>query len=98
MKCAVSENAVQQMQEILNGEEDKDLKFRVFVAHSHGDHVHYGLGLDYVKETDEMVVTDNGMEVLLERGQEFLDGVEIDYNPDDDQWSVFHPHMGHHDH
>ncbi|RIV24572.1 iron-sulfur cluster assembly accessory protein [Alicyclobacillaceae bacterium I2511] len=95
MKCAVSENATRQMQAILDAEEDKDLKFRVFIAHSHGDHVHYGLGLDYVKEADGVVVTESGLEILLEQGQKFLDGVEIDYNPEEDQWSVTHPDMGH---
>ncbi len=72
MDCKISDSAAMKMKEILSEEEDKQLKFRLFVAHAHGDHAHYGLGLDYPKETDELVTADNGVEVLLEKGQDFF--------------------------
>lgn len=88
MKCKISESAASKMNEILAQEEDKNLKFRVFVAHAHGDHAHYGLGLDYQKDTDELVVASTGLDVLLERGSGFLDGIELDYNSATDKWSI----------
>ncbi len=97
MDCKISDSAAMKMKEILSEEEDKQLKFRLFVAHAHGDHAHYGLGLDYPKETDELVTADNGVEVLLEKGQDFLDGVEMDYDPSSDEWSVHNPSMGTHE-
>ncbi len=95
--CKISVNAAIKMKEILAEEEDKQLKFRLFVAHAHGDHAHYGLGLDYQKDSDELVKTDDGVEVLLEKGQEFLDGVELDYFPSSDEWNVRNPSKGTHE-
>ena len=95
--CTVSESAAKKLQEILSQEEDKALRFRVFVAHAHGNHAHYGLGLDYPKDTDELVETSFGIPVLLEKGQDFLDGIEVDYDADADEWTVVNPrHGGHH--
>ncbi len=96
MDCKLSDSAATKMKEILSEEEDKQLKFRLFVAHSHGDHAHYGLGLDYPKDTDELITT-NGVEVLLEIGQDFLDGVEMDYDPSTDEWNVRNPSKGTHE-
>lgn len=96
MHCKVSPSAVAKLKEILQQEEDKQLKFRVFVAHAHGNHAHYGLGLDYQKESDELVVADTGVEVLLEKGQDFLDHIEVDYIPSSDEWQVTNPTKGSH--
>lgn len=91
MNCTISDSADLKMRDILAQEEDKDLVFRVFVAHVHGDHAHYGLGLDYPKDTNERVMTDVGIVVLFERGQSFLDGVTVDYTPETDTWMLSHP-------
>jgi Fe-S cluster assembly iron-binding protein IscA len=96
VKCTLSPAAESQLQAIMSEQEDKNLKFRVFVDHAHGDHAHYGLGLDYQKDSDELVVTEAGTEVLLEKGQQFLDGIEVDYDPQSDDWSVHHAAFGHH--
>jgi len=96
MECTIRAEAATKLREILQNETDKNLKLRVFVAHAHGDHAHYGLGLDEPKDTDELVQTATGVEVLLEKGQAFLDGIEIDYDPASDEWSIAHPEMGHH--
>ncbi|MCF8566622.1 iron-sulfur cluster assembly accessory protein [Alicyclobacillus tolerans] len=96
MNCKVSASAAKKLSEILDQEDDKNLKFRVFVGHVHGNHAHYGLGLDYQKDTDELITTDTGTDVLLEKGQGFLDGVEVDYAASTDEWSIFNPVKGNH--
>lgn len=95
MKCTLTESAAAKVKEVLNGEEDKELKLRVFVSHSHGSHAHYGLGLDKPKENDEVIQT-AGVEVILEKGTDFLDGVVVDYNKEQDNWSVTNPEKGNH--
>ncbi len=97
MNCKITTSAATKMNEILAQEEDKNLKFRVFVAHIHGNHAHYGLGLDYQKDTDEFITTDHGVEVLLEKGQVFLDGIEVNYDTSNDTWSMTNPSKGNHD-
>ncbi len=98
MKCSVSKSAADRLNYIIQQQEEKTLKVRVFVEHAHGDHAHYGLGLDEQKESDELVVTESGAQVLLEKGVDFLDGVEIDYDPADDKWVVVNPSKGGHGH
>lgn len=98
MNCKISESAAKKLTEILGQEDDRNLKFRVFVGHAHGDHAHYGLGLDYQKDTDELVETDTGIDVLLEKGQEFLENIEIDYDALSDAWSISNPSNGSHGH
>lgn len=95
MKCTLTESAAQKVREILAEVEDKTAKLRVFVSHAHGDHAHYGLGLDQPSEKDEVVQT-AGLEVILEKDNEFLDGVIIDYNPEKDSWSATNPEKGNH--
>jgi iron-sulfur cluster insertion protein len=98
MKCVVSASAASRLTDILAQQEDKTLKIRVFVQHAHGDHAHYGLGLDTAKDEDELVLTESGLEVLLEKGVDFLDGIEIDYDATDDKWVVMNPSKGGHGH
>ncbi|GMA64240.1 hypothetical protein GCM10025859_46800 [Alicyclobacillus fastidiosus] len=66
----------------------------MFDGHAHGNHAHYGLGLDYQKDTDELIATDTGIDVLLERGENFLDGIEVDYDASTDEWSIINPSKG----
>lgn len=79
MNCKISKNAAKKIQEELDKEENSELKLRIFISHSHGDHAHYGMDLDTPKETDEIVVTDKGIEVLLDKNEPLLDGIRIDY-------------------
>ncbi|MBP1932112.1 HesB/IscA family protein [Ammoniphilus resinae] len=95
MKCTLSEAAAAKISEVIQEQEDKTLKLRVFIAHSHGDHAHYGLGLDHPTANDEVVPT-AGIEVILEKGNEFLDGVMIDYDSERDAWSATNPEKGNH--
>ncbi|WP_027416860.1 HesB/IscA family protein [Aneurinibacillus terranovensis] len=79
MKCKITRNAAKKIKEILAEEDSQGQMLRVLVTHSHGDHAHYGLDLDTPGENDEVVHTDKEIDVILEKNNEFLDGVKIDY-------------------
>lgn len=79
MKCKITRNAAKVLLKELAGEENKEMKLRVYVTHSHGDHAHYGLGIDTPNDEDVVVSTDKGIDVVLKKGDEFLDGIVIDY-------------------
>lgn len=79
MNCKISRNAAKIIKQELDKEENKDLKLRVYVTHSHGDHAHYGMDLDTPREGDVIVSTDKDIDVLLDPNQPLLDGVRIDY-------------------
>jgi iron-sulfur cluster insertion protein len=79
MECKITRNAAKVISQELEKEENKDLKLRVLVTHSHGSHAHYGLDLDNPTENDEVVSTDKGIDVILAKNEPFLDGVKIDY-------------------
>jgi Fe-S cluster assembly iron-binding protein IscA len=79
MECKITRNAAKIIQKELAKEENKDLKLRVTITHSHGDHAHYGLDLDKPTANDEIIITDKEIEVILAKDQPLLDGVKIDY-------------------
>lgn len=79
MKCKITRNAAKVLHRELAKEENAGYKLRVYVTHAHGDHAHYGLQLDEQKEGDVLVQTDKDIDVLLAEGDEWLDGVKIDY-------------------
>lgn len=79
MNCKITRNAAKVIKRELEKEENQGKKLRVVITHAHGDHAHYGLDLDTPKETDVVVATDKEIDVILESGQELLDGVKIDY-------------------
>ncbi|GIP38081.1 hypothetical protein J31TS4_13610 [Paenibacillus sp. J31TS4] len=79
MQCKITRNAAKVIQRELDKEENKELMLRVLVTHSHGDHAHYGLDLDKPGENDEVIETDKGISVLLDKNEPLLDGVKIDY-------------------
>jgi Fe-S cluster assembly iron-binding protein IscA len=79
MKCKITRNAAKVLLKEIEGEENKELKLRAYVTHSHGDHAHYGLGLDTPTEEDVVVSTDKGIDVILKKDDPFLDGIIIDY-------------------
>jgi Fe-S cluster assembly iron-binding protein IscA len=97
MKCKITRNAAKILQIELDKEEDKTLKLRVLVTHSHGSHAHYGLDLDHPKETDIVVSTDKGIDLILEVGNEWLDGVVIDYlYTPQEGFVIYNPSKGNH--
>ena len=79
MKVKITRNAAKQLQSVLDQEEDKELKLRVYITHAHGDHAHYGLALDKATEDDEVVSTDKEIDVIIQKDEPLLDGVVIDY-------------------
>jgi len=79
MNCKITRNAAKKIKQILAEDDAQGKMLRVMVTHAHGDHAHYGLDLDTAKENDEIVHTDKEIDVLLQKNQELLDGVKIDY-------------------
>jgi Fe-S cluster assembly iron-binding protein IscA len=79
MKVKITRNAAKQLQAVLDQEEDKELKLRVYITHAHGDHAHYGLALDKPTDDDVVVSTEKGIDVIVEKDEPLLDGVVIDY-------------------
>jgi len=79
MKVKITRNAAKQLNTVLEQEEDKELKLRVYITHSHGDHAHYGLALDKAGDDDEVVATDKEIDVIVKKDDPLLDGVVIDY-------------------
>lgn len=79
MNCKITRSAAKVLLNELALEENKGLKVRVKVEFTHNGLVQYELGLDEQDENDEVVITDKGIEVLLERNEDVLDGVKIDY-------------------
>lgn len=48
------------------------------------------------KDSDELFITKEGVQVLLEKGQDFLDGIAVDYNETEDEWTIVNPSKGGH--
>ncbi|MED1949287.1 iron-sulfur cluster assembly accessory protein [Brevibacillus centrosporus] len=79
MKVKITRNAAKQLKTIIDQEEDKDLKLRVYITHAHGDHAHYGLALDKPTEEDEVIETDKEIDVIVKKDESLLDGIILDY-------------------
>lgn len=79
MQCKITRNAAKIIKLELDKEVNKELKLRILVTHSHGDHAHYGLDMDTPTEQDEVVSTDKEIDVILATNEPLLDGVKIDY-------------------
>ena len=102
MNVKINRNAAKVIQDMLSGEEAEGKYLRVFVTHMHGDHAHYDFKLDTPTEHDEIVKTDKDIEVLLDKRNEFLDGVWIKYfYVPEEGFEITNPskdHHGHHHH
>ncbi|MDQ0269838.1 iron-sulfur cluster assembly accessory protein [Cytobacillus purgationiresistens] len=79
MKCKINRNAAKVLHKMLDSQEAEGKMIRVFITHMHGDHAHYDLKLDTPTEHDEIVKTDKDINILLDKREEFLDGVWIKY-------------------
>jgi Fe-S cluster assembly iron-binding protein IscA len=79
MKCKINRNAAKVLKKMLSSEEAEGKMIRVFITDHHGDHAHYDLKLDTPTEHDEIVKTDKDIDVLLDKREDFLDGVWIQY-------------------
>jgi len=97
MKCKISRNAAKVITAELNKPENEGKLLRVYVTHSHGDHAHYGMGIDSPTEKDIVVETDKGIDVILEKDNAFLDGVRIDYfYVPEEGFAITNPSQGNH--
>lgn len=92
MKCKINRNAAKELKKMLASEEESGKMIRVYITHMHGAHAHYDLKFDNPTENDEVVQTDKGIDIILEKGQEFLDGVWIQffYVPQE-EWVITNP-------
>jgi iron-sulfur cluster insertion protein len=79
MKCKINRNAAKVLKKQLESEEAQGKMVRVYVTHEHGDHVHYGITFDTPTEHDEIVKTDKDIDILLDKRNDWLDGVWIQY-------------------
>jgi Fe-S cluster assembly iron-binding protein IscA len=79
MKCKINRNAAKVLKKMLSSEEAEGKMVRVFITDHHGNHAHYDVKLDTPTEHDEIVKTDKGIDVLLDKREDFLDGVWIQY-------------------
>jgi Uncharacterized conserved protein len=97
MKCKISRAAAKILRAELDKPENEGKMLRVHVTHAHGDHAHYGMGIDTPTDKDEVVTTDAGIDVILEKGVDFLDGVRIDYfYVPQEGFAVTNPSRGNH--
>ncbi|MDQ0217445.1 iron-sulfur cluster assembly accessory protein [Peribacillus cavernae] len=79
MRCKINRNAAKELKKMLSTEEAEGKMIRVFVTINHVDHAHYDLKLDTPTENDEVVSTDKDIDIILEKHENFLDGVWIKY-------------------
>ncbi|EFM12629.1 HesB/YadR/YfhF-family protein [Paenibacillus curdlanolyticus YK9] len=97
MKCKISKNAAKVLRVELDKPENEGKLLRIYVTHAHGDHAHYGMGIDTPTEKDEVVKTDKDIDVILEKGVDFLDGVRVDYfYVPEEGFAVTNPSRGNH--
>jgi Fe-S cluster assembly iron-binding protein IscA len=102
MKCKINRNAAKELKKMLEGEEAQGKMFRVIITHMHGDHAHYDLVLDTPTDNDEVVKTDKDIDIILDKREEYLDGVWIQYfHVPQPEWVITNPSKdahGHHHH
>ncbi|WP_099156709.1 heme biosynthesis protein HemY [Virgibacillus ndiopensis] len=97
MKCKINRNAAKVLKRMLESDEADGKMIRVYVTHLHGDHAHYDIKLDTPTENDEIVKTDKDIDIILEKDNEFLDGIWIQYFyvPQEEMF-ITNPKKGHH--
>jgi Uncharacterized conserved protein len=97
MNIKITRNAAKMLKLELDKPENEGKKLRVYVTHAHGDHAHYGLAVDEPNEKDVVVSTDKEIDVILEKDNDFLDGVRIDYfYVPEEGFAVTNPSKGNH--
>lgn len=97
MNCKISKNAAKMLQVELDKPENEGKLLRIYITHSHGDHAHYGMSIDEPSDKDVVVSTDKGIDVILEKDNELLDGVRVDYfYVPEEGFAVTNPTKGNH--
>ncbi|WP_066308483.1 heme biosynthesis protein HemY [Bacillus sp. FJAT-29814] len=99
MKVKVNRSAAKALKEMLAQEEAQGKLFRVYVTNVHGDHAHYDLMLDTPTENDTVVSSDKEIDFIIEKGNEYLENIWIQYfQVPQEEWVITNPAMGHHHH
>jgi iron-sulfur cluster insertion protein len=99
MKCKINKNAAKVLKEMLARPEAEGKMIRVYVTHMHGDHAHYDIRLDTPTENDEIVKTDKDIDILLDKKEEYLDGVWLQYFfVPKEEFVITNPSKDHHHH
>ncbi|NRD79306.1 iron-sulfur cluster assembly accessory protein [Bacillus sp. BRMEA1] len=99
MKVKINRNAAKALKKLLEKEETEGKIFRIFVTHLHGDHAHYDMKLDTPTANDVVVQTDKDIDFILEKDNEYLDGVWIQYfQLPQEEWVITNPNKGGHHH
>ncbi|UFT98283.1 iron-sulfur cluster assembly accessory protein [Radiobacillus kanasensis] len=99
MKCKINRNAAKVLKEWLASDGVEGKMVRVYVTEMHGDHAHYDIMLDEPTEHDEIVHTDKDIDVLLDKRQDFLDGVWVQYfYVPEEGFVINNTSKGHHHH
>jgi iron-sulfur cluster insertion protein len=99
MKCKINRHAAKVLKKMLDSDDAAGKMVRVFVTHQHGDHAHYDLKLDTPTEHDEIVKTDKDIDILLDKRNDFLDGVWIQYfYVPREEFVITNPSKGSHTH
>jgi len=75
-----TESAAQKVRALLDEEDNKDLKLRVFVTGGGCSGLQYGFTFDEVANEDDTVMQKNGVSLLIDpMSYQYLIGAEIDY-------------------
>lgn len=99
MKCKINRNAAKELKKMLGGADAEGKMVRVVISHMHGDHAHYELILDTPTDNDEVVRTDKEIDIILEKGNDHLDGVWIQfYHVPEAEWVITNPSKDVHGH
>ncbi|MCH6264028.1 MULTISPECIES: iron-sulfur cluster assembly accessory protein [Neobacillus] len=99
MKVKVNRSAAKELKKMLGQEEAEGKLFRVYVSNIHGDHAHYDLMLDTPTDKDEVVKSDKDIDFILEKDNEWLDGVWIQFfQVPNEEWVITNPSRGGHHH
>ncbi len=99
MNCKINRNAAKVLKEMLESEAAEGEMIRVFITHMHGDHAHYDIRLDKPTEHDEIVKTDKGIDILLDKREDLLDGVWLQYfHVPKEEMAITNPSKSHHHH
>ncbi|OCA84441.1 heme biosynthesis protein HemY [Bacillus sp. FJAT-27225] len=99
MKVKINRNAAKVLKEMVKNQAEEGQLFRVVITHMHGDHAHYDLVLDTPTEHDEVVKTDKDIDIIVDKREEFLDGVWIQYfYVPQEEFVITNPSKGGHGH
>ncbi|TBW49659.1 iron-sulfur cluster insertion protein ErpA [Marinobacter halodurans] len=76
----VSDNAVAKVRELVEEEENPDLKLRVFVTGGGCSGFQYGFSFDEAQEEDDTIIEKDGVTLLVDpMSYQYLIGATIDY-------------------